>query len=231
VAPPPLVATGHDFATSVRVRLEVTPGTVGPNTFAASATDYDTRRPVGGDRITLSFSKPDRPDVGRSTLDLIRTAPGAYRAEGTNLSLEGPWTISALVAQGSQSVEVPLSVTARGVPQTVRTIEAPGQPTLYVVDLGGPQLNVFLDPDKPGFNEVHVTFIDANGNELPVPRPATVTFAAPGEAPRALPVRRFGPGHFIADATLAAGTWNFEFAGVPKSGGAIRAAVAVRVGP
>jgi copper transport protein len=231
VAPSPIVATGHDFATSVRIRLEVAPGNVGADEFTAWVSDYDTGKPADAEGVTLSFSKPDRPDIGSSTLDLNRTAPGVYRAEGTNLSLEGDWTISALVVEGARSVEVPLAVTARALPQTVRTIEAPGQPTLYVIDVGGPQLNVYLDPDKPGFNEVHVTFIDATGNELPVPQMAQVSVASPGAAPRTLAVRRFGPGHFIADATLRAGAWNFEFAGAPKTGAPIRATLTVRVGP
>jgi len=231
-APPALVATSHDFATSVRMRLEVAPGTVGVDQFTAFVTDYDTGRPVGADRITLSFSKPDRPDIGTSVLDLTRTAPGTYRAEGTNLSLDGPWAISALVVQGVRSVEVPLILTARSLPQTVRTIEAPGQPTLYVIDLGGgPQLNVYLDPDKPGPNEVHVTFIDASGNELPIPTAATVTAAVPGQTLRGLPVRRFGPGHFVADETFPAGTWNLEFSGTAKDGTTLRAPLTVRVGP
>src|SRR5205085_11047816 len=38
----PLVVTGHDFATSVRVRLTVSPGTVGRNRFSAAGTDFDT---------------------------------------------------------------------------------------------------------------------------------------------------------------------------------------------
>ncbi len=233
-SPPPsaAVATGHDFATSVRMRLEVSPGIVGVNRFTASVSDYDTGLPVDANRITLTFSKPDRPDIGSSALDLLRTAPGAYRAEGTNLSLEGSWSISALVVHGLSSVDVPLTVTARSLPQTVRTIMAPGQPTLYVIDLGGgPQLNVYLDPDKPGPNEVHATFIDANGNELPIPAAATVTAAAPGQTPRALPVRRFGPGHFIADATFPGGTWNLEFSGISKDGRTLRAPLTVRVGP
>src|SRR5204862_242479 len=41
-----VVVIGHDFATTVRVRLEATPGQVGPNTFLARVTDYDTGEPV-----------------------------------------------------------------------------------------------------------------------------------------------------------------------------------------
>ena len=51
----------------------------GPSAWTSSprrSRDYDTGRPVGADRITLTFSKPDRPDVGTSVLDLTRTAAG-----------------------------------------------------------------------------------------------------------------------------------------------------------
>ncbi|HYM69381.1 MAG TPA: CopD family protein, partial [bacterium] len=231
-APPPLIVTGHDFATSVRLRLEITPGTAGVNHFAARATDYDTGRPVVADRITLTFTKPDRPDVGASRLNLDRRADGTYQADGANLSLEGSWTVSALVAQGVRSTEVPLAVTARAQPQTVRTIAAPGQPTLYDIDLpGGVVLGTYLDPDTPGFNEVHVTFTDAGGAELPIPRLATVTAGRPGQASSPLPVRRFSAGHFVADATLAAGTWDLEFTATPANGGTLAAHLEVRVGP
>ena len=79
--------------------------------------------------------------------------------------------------------------------------------------------------------EVHVTFIDASGNELPIPTAATVTAAVPGQTPRGLPVRRFGPGHFVADATFPAGTWNLEFSGTAKDGTTLRVPLTVRVGP
>jgi len=61
---PSLIATGNDFATSVRLRLEVTPGTAGANHFTAGVTDYDSGRPVAADRVMLSFTKPDRLEIG-----------------------------------------------------------------------------------------------------------------------------------------------------------------------
>ncbi|HLJ61880.1 MAG TPA: copper resistance protein CopC [bacterium] len=232
VPPTPLVADGHDFATSVRLRLETIPGTAGVNHFTARVTDYDTGRPTHASKVTLTFTKPDRPDIGPSTLDLGLRADGTYQADGTNLSLEGPWTITALVAQGLRSVEVPLSVTVRSQPETVRTIAAPGQPTLYDIDLsGGVTLGTYLDPGKPGFNEVHATFTDASGAELPIPHLATITASRPGQAPHTLPVRRFSAGHFIADATLAGGTWELEFTATPAAGGTLQAHLEVKVGP
>jgi len=127
-------------------------------------------------------------------------------------------------------VTVPLTVTVRG--QTVHEIRAPGQPTLYTIDLpSGRELEVYLDPDKSGANEVHMTFIDANGNELPVPRAASATVAAPGQGAHPLPVRRFGPGHFVADATLGPGTWDLVFAATAASGDPLGGHLEVRLGP
>jgi hypothetical protein len=42
----PATVDGSDFGTSVRVRLAVSPGTVGFDTFIASVTDYDSGAPV-----------------------------------------------------------------------------------------------------------------------------------------------------------------------------------------
>lgn len=225
-----IVVDGSDFATSVRVRLEVTPGYPGVNRFRARIADYDTGRPVAADRVTLRFSQPGRPEVGPSTLGLTRSAAGVYEGEGTNLSLDGHWAITVVVERGLQSTEVPLSVPARSRPQVVRTISAPGQPTLYGIDLpGGRILDVYLDPDKPGFNEVHATFIDAAGGELPVPQPASIAVARPGQPPQALPVRRFGPGHFIADARLGPGEWRLEFGATARDGSVLQAILTIHL--
>ena len=222
-APPPLVVSGSDFATSVRVRLEVAPGLPGPNQFIAHIADYDTGRSIAADRVTLRFTKPDRPDIGVSTLGLSRAAGGTYQGQGINLSLDGQWTIAAVIERGRESVEVPLALTARSLPQRIRTIEAPGQPTLYSIDLPGNRvLDLYLDPGHPGLNEVHATYIAAAGGELPVPEPAQFTVARSGSAPTALPVRRLGPGHFVADAQLAPGDWELNVTATATDGQVLR---------
>ena len=78
----PVVVEGSDFGTTLRLRLEITPGTPGFNMFMATVTDYDTGQPVDASGITLRFSLPARPDVGGSSLRIIgsrvstsRTAP------------------------------------------------------------------------------------------------------------------------------------------------------------
>jgi copper transport protein len=215
----PVVVTGNDFATSVRLRLEIAPGYPGVNHFVVRAADYDTNRPITGAHVSLSFQSADRPDLGTSTLDLRAAGPGTYTGDGANLSLGGRWTVTALVQRATTAVDVTLAVAPKTRPETIRAISAPGQPTLYSIDLGGGVvLNSYLDPGRPGFNEVHATFIGANGQELPVPRPIVITAAAADRAARPLPVRRFGPGHFIGDAQLHPGTWRFEFSGVAKDG-------------
>jgi hypothetical protein len=121
-------------------------------------------------------------------------------------------------------------VDARARPQTVRTIEAPGQPTLYSIDLpGGRILNVYLDPDRPGFNELHATFIDAPGGELPVPRPALILVGRSGDPLHPIPVRRFGPGHFIGDAQLAAGVWQVEITATARDGATLDARLMIQL--
>jgi len=225
-----IVVNDSDFATSVRVRLEITPGFPGVNRFEARILDYDTGRPITADRVTLRFSQNQRPEIGPSTLTLTRASDGTYQAQGTNLSLDGQWAIVVLVERGRQSTEVPFSVTARVRPEIVRTISAPGQPTLYGIDLpGGRTLDVYLDPDKPGLNEVHATFIDASGGELPIPQQPSVTVAGPGQVPQGLPVRRFGPGHFIADARFGPGAWRLEITATARDGSVLQAAVTVHL--
>ena len=215
----PLTVTGNDFATSVRVRLEIAPGFPGANHFTLRAADYDTGRPVPADRVSLGFRSTARPDLGTSTLDLRAAGGGVYAGDGANLSLGGPWTVTALVQRAATAVEVPLAVTPKAKSQTTREIRAPGQPTLYAIDLGGGiVLNSYLDPGRPGFNEVHATFIAPDGGELPVPEPITILAAHSGGAAQAVPVRRFSAGHFIGDAQLARGAWRFEFIGTAQDG-------------
>ena len=112
-SPAPLVVDGHDFGTSVKLSLAVSPGTAGFNTFTVTVTDYDTGAPVAADGVTLRFVIPARTDVGSSRLDLPPAGPGVFSATGSNLSLDGTWQITATVARGATSVEVPLELTTR----------------------------------------------------------------------------------------------------------------------
>lgn len=228
--PAPLVASGSDFGTSVRVRMEITPGFPGQNQFAVTLRDYDTGRPVAADHASLRFALRDRPDIGQSTLELARAGDGEYHGRGSNLSLEGQWTITVVVERGANSTEVPLTLATQSTPQRVRTIEAPGQPTLYSIDLtGGRVLDLYLDPGRPGFNEVHATYIGASGQELPIPQLAVMRVGRAGQSPAPLPVRRFGPGHFIGDARLRPGDWQLDVTVTTTEGEVLQTRLAIHL--
>lgn len=205
----PLVVTGADFATTTRVRLTISPGTVGPNTFVAGVTDYDSGEPVDARRVSLTFDLPDQPDVG-STLPL-ELADGSWRGQGTALAQPGTWTVTVLVEGSGSSVEVPLEVTPMTPGHHVDISKVPGQPTLYTITLeGGVEIQAYVDPGEPGrTNQVHVTAFDAEGMELPA-HAATLSITPPEGAPFEPKLLRFGPGHFAANIDLTVGTWSFD---------------------
>jgi len=128
-APPvAVVASGADFATSVRLTLTVTPGLVGPNTFTARVVDYDRHSPVPARRVALRFALPDRPELGTSTLELDRVGDGLWRGQGSMLSLRGRWTVTALVEAPAGAVTVPLQVQTRIPPELLQPPQSSGPP-------------------------------------------------------------------------------------------------------
>lgn len=211
-SPPPLVANGHDFATTVRVRLQISPGTAGFNRFTLHAFDYDTGHPIGPSSVSLTFDLPARPDIGSSTLSLARQPGGAYGAVSPNLSVSGTWTIDVLIQRGAQSAEIPLTVTTRQVPVKIDVSRSPGLPTVYTIHVTPTAtFQVYLDPGKPGFDEFHVTALSPSGNELPTSQLAVQASKAAG-LPSSLTVRRLDTiGHYVADLPNAT-TGRYQFA-------------------
>lgn len=217
-----VVATGHDFATTTRVRLEVTPGTVGPNRFVARVTDYDTGEPVPADRVTLEFSLADgHHDVG-SSLGLRRQPDGTWAEEGTAIAIDGAWDVMVLVQDAAGSTQIALRIRPRVPPPTIDVSRQEGQPDLYTIAFSsGVQIQSYVDPGSPGINQFHVTAFDPSGNELPL-RSAHVEADGPdGTAP--LEMRRFEPGHFVADMEIVPGTWHFLIDVTPKDGSELSA--------
>ena len=222
----PLVVAGNDFGTSVRLSLTVSPGTAGFNTFTARATDFDSGAPVPATSLTLRFSIPARSDIGESRLELVSAGDGSgvFKASGPNLSIGGTWSVTALVVNGLASVEVPLTVTTRCAPvpagpaSSVSINAAPGLPTLYTAALtSGRTVQAYLDPGTAGANELHVTFFDQAGTELPVQQ-VTEQIGPSGCALAPLTPRQLEPGHFVADTTLPAGTYTVSIAGPAPNG-------------
>jgi len=230
-----LTVSGSDFATSVRATLEITPGYPGPNRFIASVRDFDTGAAVLADHVSLRFSLARRPDIATSSLGLSGGTDGIYRGRGSNLSLDGSWTVALVVERGAKSTEVPLMVALRLRPQQVRVLRAPGQPTLYVVDFPDrSSAQIYLDPERLGPIQVHVTYFTAQGSELPIAQDIVIR-ASRGDQPVSadqpaaqLSVRRFGPGHFIADATAEPGPLRLGVEAIGPRGEPLKATLVIQ---
>ena len=224
-----VVVSGSDFATTTRVRLEITPGTVGENRFRAEVSDYDTREPVAATRVALRFDLPAQPGLGASTQELRREGPGSWTTTSTALSIEGTWDVVVLVQTDRGATEVPLVVgarppTAAATPSGSRTsvARAPGLPDLYTITLpDDSSVQAYLDPARPGRAEVHFTAFDSNGSELPLTSAGATATSPSGTRP--LKLLRLSPGHFTANVRLAAGTWSFAFDATAETGAAVSA--------
>jgi putative copper export protein/nitrogen fixation protein FixH len=226
-----VVVSGSDFGTTTRVRLTVTPGTVGPNRFDARVVDYDTGRPLAATGVSLDFSLPGRPDLGTPELDLAMSAGGDWTGQGTVLSIGGTWNVSVVVEQATGAVTVPLQLQTRLPPENITVSKAPGQPTLYTIALAeGSSLQTYVDPAMPGrINQVHFTFFQQSGNELPIA--SATASATPSGGPMApLKLIRFDAGHFVANQTLADGTWRFEIQAIARNGRVIDAYFDQKIG-
>jgi uncharacterized membrane protein len=218
--PAPVLATGSDFGTTVRFRLAVEPGEAGFNRFTAAITDYDTGAPVAAEGVVLRFALASASGVGPSTLALPgAVASGSYAASGANLSLDGVWRVVAVVTTGGGAVEVPLVLTTRVPSQPVDVVATPGAPTISTVHLDGNRtVQVYLDPGRAGANELHATFFDAAGSELPV-QTATMALTRSDGTGLVLNPRQLEPGHFVAEVTADAGAVGVDVVG-PAPGGA-----------
>ncbi len=214
-SPPRVVVTATDFGTTVRARLTVTPGAPGRNTFTVTVTDFDTGDPVPATGILARFALPTHTGLGETSLQLPPSrTPGSFTAAGNNLSLPGRWRVTLVVEQGAGSVELDLEVAVPAALPPPSVAAAPGQPTVYTVDLNqGRSVQVYADPGTPGGNELHVTFFAADGTEEDVAG-ASVDL---GDGATSSP-RRLGPGHFTADVDLAAGSATVEVTGITRGG-------------
>jgi hypothetical protein len=227
--PPEITSTGNDFGTTLRIRLTASPGTPGFNMFRATITDYDSGAPIDGRTVTLRFSLPARPDVGGSQLRLPAVGDGVYQATGGNLSLAGTWRVAAQIAGGPDTVEVALTLKTRRVPPTIEVNAQPGLPTIYIIHFStGETAQVYADPGTPGPNELHLTFFDSSGKELPV-KTASVSIGLQGTAQAKATLRLLEPGHFVSDATLVAGTYSISISGSPAAGEPLAAKLEVPI--
>jgi copper transport protein len=109
-----VVLSGADYATTVRVRLVVDPGTVGRNSFTATLTDYASGRALTGVKsVELDLSLPGQTTVQPSSISLAGGAGGIWRGSALAPSVEGRWSIQVLVQETATAVVVPLTMQAR----------------------------------------------------------------------------------------------------------------------
>ena len=227
----PIVLDAHDFATTVRLHLVVSPGTAGFNQFHLQVLDYDTGRAIQADEVTLTFHYPERTDVGDSTLALGRAADGSYQAQGANLALQGRWQLTVLVQRAQQATDVSLDLVTQSAFLPTDVQRNAGLPSFYDIHLSaGRQIQVYLDPGHPGFNEFHATFLGADGAELPISTFNVTQAIEPAGAAALLTTRKLDNlGHYVADATTQRGTYRFAIAAATADGSALGADIDIPV--
>ncbi len=216
-ASPSVIATGSDFATTARVRLTASPGTVGPNRFQVQVLRYDVNSPLPARSVRLEFSLPSNPNVA-SRLSLARSAGGTWTGQGTNLSIDGQWDIDVVVQEAATAVDVPLRLRTRLPPEQITVSRQPGQPTLYTIQLAhGRSLQMYLQQIDPGHGVVHFTFFQTPEREASITS-ARATAITPSGADQPLKLIRFGKGHLAANVKLIPGRWTFRIDAVRAGG-------------
>jgi nitrogen fixation protein FixH len=75
-----------------------------------------------------------------------------------------------------------------------------------------------------------VTYFDPQGNELPIAGEVAMRGSRGAEEPVSLEVRRFGPGHFVANAVVEPGKWRFDVTAASEGGEPLRACFEEQIG-
>jgi nitrogen fixation protein FixH len=185
--------------------------------FQVQLRHYDSGRPFPARSVRLEFSLPSNPNVA-SSLSLTRAAAGTWTGHGTNLSIDGQWSIDVVAQQAATAVDVPLRLRTRLPPEHITAASQPGAPTLYTIQLaGGRSLQAYLEQPAPGRGVAHFTFFQASGKEQPITS-ARATAITPGGADQPLELIRLTSGHFAANLRLTPGRWTFRIAAVPAGG-------------
>jgi hypothetical protein len=81
-------------------------------------------------------------------------------------------------------------------------------------------VQVYIDPDRAGPVEFHMTFLDAHSQQEQISSAAATETPSGGSA-RNLAVRRLDIGHFVADATVTASGARFDMIATGTGGAVI----------
>jgi copper transport protein len=211
--PSSIELTGSNFAESVRVSLKITPGFPGANVFAVRTEVL--RGPKGIDGVTMRLSSR-RAGIAEIPVRLRRRGD-EWTARSAGVPLPGVWQAVVFVDRGADSAEVPLTFHTRC--ETPKPSSG-STPRIYDIEQpDGTSVQAYADPGKPGRNEVHFTFFDSKGKELPMADDPRIDGFL--KRSKTLDVRRFSAGHFVAGARLGAGEWIFDFYGETRAGDAV----------
>ncbi|HYZ92325.1 MAG TPA: copper resistance protein CopC [Actinomycetota bacterium] len=211
--PSSIELTGSDFAESVRVRLEIAPGSAGANVFTVRPEVLRGPKAVRGITLRLSSRRAGIADVPVR----LRRRGEEWTARSAGVPLPGTWQVVVFVDRGADSVEIPLRFHTRC---PTPAPSGPSTPRIYDIrHPDGTSVQTYADPGRPGRNEVHFTFFDAEGKELPMADDPRIDGFL--ESSKPLDVRRFSAGHFVAGARLGAGEWIFDFDGQTRAGDAL----------
>ncbi len=112
-----VTASGHDYATTVRVELTLTPGVAGRNDYTLWVDDYDTGDPlttVTG--VRMDCSMPARLSLAALTVVLRRAADGSWTGSGLDFSAAGRWKVDVSIQEKTTGTTVPLELTIPAAP-------------------------------------------------------------------------------------------------------------------
>jgi hypothetical protein len=187
--------------------LTATPGTAGPNRFVARVTDYDSGQVFPAQRVALRFTLPDRPEIsGRPGTDPSRRRRLAGHRQP--LSIDGRWSITALVQGPGAAVTVPLQPRTRTVEPKLTVSRAPGQPDLYTITApNGGSVQAYVDPGRPGPN----TMTTSLGRR------------------QSIDLQLLAAGHFAANLDLPTGQVSFTINAAPAQGPPITASFSQQI--
>ncbi|MGH2718024.1 MAG: hypothetical protein ACRDJU_05550, partial [Actinomycetota bacterium] len=229
----PIVAKGSDVSHTYQLHLAISPGTPGFDTYTLKVTNYLTGAPVNASSVSVTFDNQFVTSLGSSDLTLARKGAGTYTAKGANMGVTGPYQLTVTIANGLNTVDVPFTFVSESPPQKISVQRFAGTPTTYTVpvDSSGDMLQVYLDPIQFGKAEFHTTFQTAAGAELQMQPYVAVDAQKAGGAVTSLFTYRALDtiGHFVSDATVPKGTYQFSVAGVTGSGTAVGATLSVPV--
>jgi putative copper export protein len=202
---PGIDASGTDFATTVKARLVAVSDQPGPNRFTVTLEDYDSGEPISPERVSLRFSPIDDPAIATTTLALSKNAEGLFSGTGANVVFDGRWRVNVLIEQGAGSAEVPLEFEAKGRQRQQSTVQVPGKPAMYRIEVE-PVAVVQLAParERPGETELQISWYGNTTEPLAV-RDMVVTAESREVPMHPLVIKRIDQHQFIASASLERG--------------------------